>query len=65
MQGKTRLVIFCAFAWVTTFSILYFIVDGTVNRPHLEGFLLIGILPAVVLLFGWWVKLGFTKNYEK
>jgi hypothetical protein len=65
MQGKTRLAIFCAFLWVVTWAILYFIIDGNVNRPKFEGFLLIGILPAVVFLVGWWVQLGYKTTREK
>jgi hypothetical protein len=62
MQGKTRLAIFCAFLWVITWSILYFVVDGFVTTGKIKGFLLIGILPAVLFLFGWWVKLGFKSS---
>ena len=65
MQGKSRLIIFVAFLWVVTYLILWLVVDGTVDRLKLEGFLMFGLLPAVVVLLGWWVKLGFDKKSEK
>lgn len=65
MQGKSRLIIFVAFLWVVTYLILWLVVDGTVDRLKLEGFLMFGLLPAIVVLLGWWVKLGFDKKSEK
>jgi len=65
MQDKTRLIILFAFIWVVTYLILWLVVDGTVNRLKLEGFLMFGLLPPVVVLLGWWVKLGFDKKSEK
>ncbi len=61
MQGKTRLVLFISFCWVIAWSVLYFIVDPY-GSSKIDGYLVIGILPAVLLLFGWWVKLGFAEK---
>lgn len=65
MQTKTRLAIFLAFLWLVVWSILYFIVDGNVSAAKIEGFLLLGVLPPVTFLLGWWVKLGFDADRGK